>query len=135
MRQRACGAGAIIGTLALVAIAAWTEAAAAQTPGLPVVPILGDPSGSAAAPFEGAPASPNPVDGGPAPPRNPFMAPNPRNNIHDDPYMSDTYRIPGPLGDGSETSTLFSRECGSITFDWNIPENAQDVIDFYSRTL
>jgi hypothetical protein len=45
------------------------------------------------------------------------MAPNPRNNIHDDPYMSDTYRIPGPLGDGAETSTLFTRECGSVTFD------------------
>jgi len=45
------------------------------------------------------------------------MAPNPRNNIHDDPYMSDTYRISGPLGDGAEPSTLFSRECGSVTFD------------------
>ncbi len=45
------------------------------------------------------------------------MAPNPRNNIHDDPYMSDTYRLGGPLGDGPEISTLFSRECGSVTFD------------------
>jgi hypothetical protein len=45
------------------------------------------------------------------------MAPNPRNNIHDDPYMSDTYRIPGPIGDGPEPSSLFTRECGSITFD------------------
>ena len=45
------------------------------------------------------------------------MAPNPRNNIHDDPYMSDTYRLPGPLGDGAEPSAHFDRECGSITFD------------------
>jgi hypothetical protein len=45
------------------------------------------------------------------------MAPNPRNNIHDDPYMSDTYRSGGPLGDGPAISTLFARECGSVTFD------------------
>jgi hypothetical protein len=45
------------------------------------------------------------------------MAPNPRNNIHDDPYMSDTYHLPGPLGDGPEISTLFARECASVTFD------------------
>ena len=31
--------------------------------------------------------------------------------------MSDTYRLGGPLGDGPESSTLFSRECGSVTFD------------------
>ncbi len=69
--------------------------------------------------FEGATATPKPVNGGPAPPRNPFMAPNPRNNIHDDPYMSDTYRGPGPLGDGPEPSAFFppGHECGSITFD------------------
>jgi hypothetical protein len=101
----------------LVALAAWAQMATAQTPGLPVVPIPGDPNGSSVTPFEGSTAGANPVDGGAAPPRNPFMAPNPRNNIHDDPYMSDTYRISGPLGDGAEPSTLFSRECGSVTFD------------------
>jgi len=45
------------------------------------------------------------------------MAPNGRNNIHDDPYMTDIYRVSGPLGDGTEPSSLFTRECGSITFD------------------
>jgi hypothetical protein len=45
------------------------------------------------------------------------MAPNPRNNIHDDPYMTDTYRGRGPLADGPEISTLFARECASVTFD------------------
>ena len=116
MRHRACGAWvSIVAVLAVHLALAAT--ASAQTPGLPVVPILGAPNGSAAASFEGSPASPSPVNGGPAPPRNPFMASNPRNNIHDDPYMSDTYRLSGPLGDGSEPSTLFTRECGSITFD------------------
>jgi hypothetical protein len=101
----------------LVALSAWAGTAAAQTAGLPVVPITSDPSGSSLTPFEGSTAAPNPFDGGAAAPRNPFMAPNPRNNIHDDPYMSDTYRLPGPLGDGAEPSTLFSRECASVTFD------------------
>jgi len=100
-----------------VALFGWTDTAPAQTPGAPVVPIGGDPLGSAATPFEGAPATSNPVAGGPAPPRNPFMARNPWNNIHDDPYMTDTYRTGGPLGDGPEVSTLFTRECGSVTFD------------------
>jgi hypothetical protein len=117
MRHRACGVGAAIATLAAVAWFGWAGSAAAQIPGAPVLPILGDPNGGSVTPFEGTAAVPNPVDGGPAPPRNPFMAPNPRNNIHDDPYMSDTYRLPGPLGDGAEPSSLFSRECGSITFD------------------
>jgi hypothetical protein len=94
----------------------WAAPSAAQTPGQPAVPIP-DPTNGLATQFEGSPASSNPVTGVPAPPRNPFMAPNPRNNLHDDPYMTDTYRIPGPLGDGNEPSTLFSRECGSITFD------------------
>jgi hypothetical protein len=100
---------------------AWSPLAGvarAQTPGLPVVPIP-DLQRSSVSQFEGSTAVTNPVDGGPAPPRNPFMAPNPRNNIHDDPYMTDTYRISGPLGDGAEPSAYFppGHECGSITFD------------------
>ncbi|HEX3294758.1 MAG TPA: hypothetical protein VHR38_13575 [Solirubrobacterales bacterium] len=119
MRQRGCGPGA--GLIAALTVLAWSACAglaAAQTPGLPVVPIP-DLQRSSVPNFEGTTATPKPVDGGPAPPRNPFMAPNPRNNIHDDPYMSDTYRVPGPLGDGPELTSLNAppRECGSITFD------------------
>ncbi len=99
------------------AFAALAGLAAAQVPGLPIVPILGDPIGGAAATFEGTAATPNPVGGMSQPPRNPFLAPNGRSNIHDDAYMSDTYLGSGPLGDGSAPSALFSRECGSITFD------------------
>jgi hypothetical protein len=116
MRHRACGAWVLVVTV-LAAPLGWAATAAAQTPGLPVLPILGDPNGSAASPFEGSAASTNPLNGGPVPPRNPFMAPNPRNNIHDDPYMSDTYPQSGPLSDGPAISTLFARECGSVTFD------------------
>jgi hypothetical protein len=102
------------GTAAL----AWAGGiAAAQTPGAPVVPILGDPLATGVAPFEGSPAIPNPIVKVPAPPEHPFMAPNPRNNIHNDPYMTDTYPLSGPLADGAEPSTLLFRECGSVTFD------------------
>ena len=117
MRHTACGERVSVAAALLVAAFARVDTAAAQTPGLPVVPIAGAPNGSAATPFEGSPAVPSPVNGGPPPPRNPFMAPNPRSNIHDDPYMSDTYRSTGPLGDGPEISTLFARECASVTFD------------------
>ncbi len=116
MRQRACGVTLLTCGL-LLALAAWAGAAAAQVQGLPVVPIPGDALGGSVTPFEGSPATPSPVGGMAQPPRNPFMAPNGRSNIHDDAYMSDTYRVSGPLGDGPAPSTLFSRECGSITFD------------------
>src|SRR5262249_6393003 len=121
MRGRRCGAARMVGGSAALMIAPWSACAgfaSAQTPGVPPVPIP-DLQRSLVPNFEGAGATPNPVSGGPAAPRNPFMAPNPRNNIHDDPYMSDTYRQSGPLGDGAEISTLNTppRECGSITFD------------------
>jgi hypothetical protein len=108
----------VVATAMVIAMFALAGSAAAQIPGAPVVPIP-DPQRSSVPQFEGGAAIPNPVDGGPAPPRNPFMAPNPRNNIHDDPYMTDSYRLSGPLGDGAEPSSLNTppRECGSITFD------------------
>jgi hypothetical protein len=117
MRHGACGAVILTVAAALVALTVWAEPAAAQVPGLPVLPIPGDPLGGSVAPFEGSTAVPNPVGGMRTLPSNPFMAPNGRNNIHDDPYMTDTYAVSGPLGDGSEPSALFTRECGSITFD------------------
>ena len=67
--------------------------------------------------FSGAPATPHAVRAT-APPRHPFMAPNERSNIHDDAYQTDTYRGLGPLGhDIQVTSTLFTAECASVTFD------------------
>jgi hypothetical protein len=116
MRHRACGVTILTWALLMV-LAAGAGPAAAQTPGLPVLPIMGDPMGGAATQFEGSTATPSPVGGMTQPPRNPFLAPNGRSNIHDDAYMTDTYAVSGPLGDGSESSALFSRECGSITFD------------------
>jgi hypothetical protein len=51
--------------------------------------------------------------------QNPFMAPNPSSNIHNDTWMTDSYNRPGPLGDslhatsGSQDPAL----CGSLAFD------------------
>jgi hypothetical protein len=117
MRYGACGVRALAAAATLVALLAGAQKAAAQAPGLPVLPIVGDPLGGAAVPFEGSIAVPQPIRGVPEPPRHPFMAPNGRSNIHNDAYMTDTYRIAGPLGDGAETSSLFARECASVTFD------------------
>src|SRR5438034_7381141 len=52
-------------------------------------------------------------------PQNPFMAPNPNSNIHNDTWMTDAYRRRGPLG----ISPLATSEakppalCGSLAFD------------------
>ena len=116
MRHRACGVGVSI-VAALAALLAGAAPAAAQTAGLPVTPIPGDPRASSVPQFEGGTATSNPIGGVPPAPRNPFMAPNGRSNIHDDAYMTDTYTVPGPLGDGPEPSTFFVRECASVTFD------------------
>jgi hypothetical protein len=107
----------LVAAAALLAVLAGAQPAIAQTPGLPVLPILGDPLGGSVAPFEGSTAVPDPILGTSAPPQHPFMAPNGRSNIHNDAYMTDTYRVGGPLGDGAEVSSLFLRECASVTFD------------------
>jgi hypothetical protein len=82
---------------------------------LAAIPI---PSDNGSVPhFTGTPATPHPVRMAP-PPRHPFMAPNERSNLHDDAYQTDTYQGLGPLGnDPQVTSTLFTADCASVTFD------------------
>ena len=55
----------------------------------------------------------------PRPPQNPHMADNPFNNIHNDPWMTDSYRIAGPRPGSFTTSlgTYPASLCGSLTFD------------------
>ena len=86
-------AGMLVLFLALLAPAA---AAAATAYPVPAVPIP-SASPSAAPSYVGAPATAHPVSA-PAIPANPWMAPGPWNNGHNDTYMSDTYTVAGPLG-------------------------------------
>ena len=103
--------------LVLAATLVAPSAATAQIPGLPPLPILGDPPPSDLPQSTGAPATPHPVSAPPVP-QHPFMAPNGLSNIHDDAYQTDTYAWAGPLGsDVQVSSTLFARECGSVTVD------------------
>jgi hypothetical protein len=115
MRGRRTTAIWLGAALALLAIPA---AAAAQTVGLPPTPIPGPSLGGSVETFSGHEATPWPVTNASEPPRHPFMAPNGRSNIHNDAYMTDTYRVSGPLGHNmSASSNFFVRECASITFD------------------
>jgi hypothetical protein len=67
--------------------------------------------------YSGAPAVPKRIRAR-RPPRNPKMSKNGRNNVHNDSWMSDTYRGKGPLGHSPDTlSTAIGRVCVTVTFD------------------
>ena len=52
------------------------------------------------------------------PPRHPFMAKNGRSNVHNDPWMTDTYWGKGPIGNAPYTlSVALGQDCISIAFD------------------
>ena len=98
-------------TAAAFALLVGAPAARAQNP------IPEGPDASSLPQFSGSPFSPQPI-ATPAPPRHPFMAPNGSSNLHEDAYQSDASARTGPLGrDMRRTSTFYSRECASITFD------------------
>ncbi|GAB3770100.1 hypothetical protein FB382_000691 [Nocardioides ginsengisegetis] len=106
----------ILATVAVAALAVASPAASAPT--VPAVPIPQDPGASSVVPFLGSPQPAHPVAGARFAPRHPHMARNDRSNLHDDAYQSDAGWTPGPLGhDPSVTSTLFTQECASVTFD------------------
>jgi len=52
----------------------------------------------------GGPATAQPVKPTIAP-RNPFLARGPKSNIHNDTWMTDAYRRPGPLGNSLVTES------------------------------
>ncbi|WP_051223310.1 hypothetical protein [Conexibacter woesei] len=94
------------------ALALAAPAVASATPIADPVPTTLPPSTGAA--FAATPFTRT------AAPQNPFMATNPNNNLHDDPWMSDAYNRPGPLGGAALSPTsgaMPSALCGSLTFD------------------
>jgi hypothetical protein len=80
-------------------------------------PIL-DVTGTSLEHYQGAPATPQKMTATIAP-QNPYMAPDPRSNIHNDTWMTDAYRWAGPLGKQplSLSSSMPPALCGSLTFD------------------
>ena len=74
-------------------------------------------AGTSARPFAGHPAKAHPLKSFHVP-RHPFMASNGRSNLHNDAYMTDAYKFPGPLGRRMEVrSTFQGAECASVAFD------------------
>jgi hypothetical protein len=67
--------------------------------------------------YQGAPATPRPMVATKAP-QNPYLARDPRSNIHNDSWMTDAYRRRGPLGTSPTafSGTLLPALCGSLTF-------------------
>jgi outer membrane protein assembly factor BamB len=76
-----------------------------------------DPLGTTLPRFQGAPATADPVPATVAP-QNPHLARDPRSNIHNDTWMTDAYRIRGPLGRSPRAFSSLMRPalCGSLTF-------------------
>ncbi len=98
--------------------AATAGSAATAAPAVPAVPIPQDPGATSVRPFLGAARPAHPLRGTRFAPRHPFMAANDRSNLHDDAYQSDAGRARGPLGRSPDvTSTLYTQECASVTFD------------------
>src|SRR5918994_646553 len=96
--------------------AAVVPLALALTPVAAAEPIL-DPLRPTFPASQSAPATPDPITYTRAP-RNRFMAPNPRSNIHNDTWMTDAYRRAGPVGRSPEALSSAMRPplCGSLTF-------------------
>jgi outer membrane protein assembly factor BamB len=67
--------------------------------------------------YQGAPATAHKMAATVAP-RNPFLARDPRSNIHNDTWMTDAYRRRGPLGRSPRafSGLMAPALCGSLTF-------------------
>ncbi len=103
--------------LATCALSLVAPGASAQVAGAPVTPILNNPLAVDVEAFTGGPVAADPRRRLRVP-RHPFMARNGASNIHNDAYQSDTYNRAGPLGDDTvASSSMFARECASVTFD------------------
>jgi hypothetical protein len=100
-------------TLLATAGAGAPAGAGAATPAIPIpsAPVLG-------ARFIGQAAVARPIRGIRTTPRNPFMAPNGRSEIHNDAWQTDAYLWAGPFGRSPVTiSAQLGHDCGSVAFD------------------
>jgi hypothetical protein len=100
--------------LAAAIAAALSLATAAAAPAAPIA----DPAPTTLSQASGAEAVAQAYPATVAP-QNPFMAPNPNGNLHDDTWMTDAYARRGPLGRdlASTSGAMPPALCGSLTFD------------------
>ncbi len=106
--------GAAVAALAFLAAA--VPAGAAVQPAVPIQATGDTPTVPA---YVGAPAKAHPVAGVQAAWQNPFMAPNPKNGVHNDSWQSDAYtQLAGPMGHNPQVfSTSIGRTCITLVFD------------------
>ena len=105
----------LLGLAFAAVLAGCAAAAAGARAAIPITSLI--PTTPA---YVGHPATAHPITGVPATPRNPFMAPNGRSEIHNDAWQTDAYAYAGPLGRSPLTfsaALLPQRDCGSIAFD------------------
>src|SRR3954451_20986901 len=88
-------------------------------PALAATPIQNTGPAPSTPPFIGNPATPHPVKGVRPPWQDPFMAPSPRNSVHNDAWQTDVYtQFGGPLAKSPDTfSTSIGSTCITLTFD------------------
>jgi hypothetical protein len=113
-------AAVLVAVLALAGQSATAAVSLPPIPALPVPPLPAAPIPSLPTQpsYIGSPARANPISGIAATPQNRFMAPNGRSEIHNDAWQTDAYTWRGPLGRSPAlSSTLLTRDCGSIAFD------------------
>ena len=98
----------VLALLATGGLAATADAAPIADTGTPSIPT-----------YQGAPATKQPIKHATKPEQNPYMAANPRSNIHNDTWMTDAYNRRGPLGADPVTDSYSypSSLCGSLAFD------------------
>src|SRR4051812_10726067 len=90
--------------LALAAAAALLAASPAAPAPQKATPIENTGPAPSTPPYIGNPAGAHPVKGVRPAWQDPFMAPNPRNSVHNDAWQTDVYtQFGGPLGKSPQT--------------------------------
>jgi hypothetical protein len=107
--------GILIGLIGAAALV-WLIFSASSASAAPITSTGPAPSLPA---FRGHVSKGTPTPQATIAPQNPFMAPNPDNNIHNDTWMTDAYQRRGPLGRSlvASSQSMSPALCGSLTFD------------------